>query len=85
MLGQLLVADHRIGRRETHRFFAKLCESNCFAAAGRFVATELVAHVNAEMMHDHRNARGARAMRPEHGKERCVGVVGVLASLKNRV
>ncbi len=48
------------------------------AASGCFVAAEFVPHVNAQMMHDHRDAAGATAMGPEDGEERCVAVVGIL-------
>ena len=34
--------------------------------------------MNAQMMHDHRDAAGATAMGPEDGKERSVAVVGIL-------
>ena len=58
-LRELVVGHDRIDRWESHCFFAKLGQADRFAAAGGFVARELVAHVDAEVMHDHRDARRA--------------------------
>ena len=78
LLGELFVSHRWIDRRETHRFLAKLRQTNGFAATSRFVATEFVAHVNAEVMHHHRDTRRAGAVWTENGEEWRVGMVGVL-------
>ncbi len=59
--------------------------ANRLASTGCLVATEFVAHVNAQMMHDHCDATCATAMRPEDGEERASLWSAFLASLKNLV
>jgi len=76
-LSQLVVADIRIAKRETHHLFAKLCQSDRFSASRRFVAAELVSHVDAQVMHDHRDARRSGAVGAEHGEKRCVRMICV--------
>ena len=78
LLGKLCVAHRWIDSGELHRLFAQLRESNGFTATGRLIATELIAHVNTEVMHDHRDTRGAGPVRTENCEERRVGMVGVL-------
>ena len=82
LLAELTVGDLGVDRWESHRLFTKVRKPDCLASSGCFVATEFVAHVNAQMMHDHCDAAGATAMWPEDGKERSVAVVGILGIVK---
>ena len=77
-LNELVIGPNGIDRRESHRAFAELGQADRLASAGCFVAGELIAQVDAEMMHDHRDARGSRSVRAEDGEEGRVAVVGVL-------
>lgn len=76
-LRQLIVGHDRIDCWETHRLFAKLSESDGLATAGGLVPRELVAHVDAEVVHDHRDARRAGSVRAEDREEGGVRMVGV--------
>ena len=82
LLAQLTVGRLRIDRWESHRLFTELGEADGFTASGRFIATEFVTHVDAQMMHNHRHATGATAMGSEDGEERSVAVVGVLGIIE---
>ena len=78
LLNELVIGPDGIDRRESHCTLAKLGQADRFASAGCFVAGELIAQVDAEMMHDHRDAGGAGSVRAEDGEEGRVAVVGVL-------
>jgi hypothetical protein len=82
LLGELTVRDPGIDRWESHRLFTEVRKPDCLASSGCFVATKFVAHMNAQMMHDHCDATCATAMGPEDCEERRVAVVGILGIVK---
>ena len=53
---KLPIADLGIDRWESHDTLTEFGEPDRFATSGRFIATEFVTHVNAKVMHDHRDA-----------------------------
>src|SRR6056297_3562090 len=78
---QFLVTKHRVDGWKRHRFLAQCCEPDRSTAAGSRAPSELMAHVDAEVVHDHGHAGRAGAVRDEDGEEgnvRMVGVAGVI-------
>ncbi len=52
-------------------------QNNCLATSGRFVASKLVTHVDAKMMHDHGHTRRTTAVRTKDGEEWRITMVSV--------